>query len=64
MYKNKVSKLLKGKRLLITGGTGSFGKTVLNKFIKTNIREIIIYSRDERKQEDLRNTMQNKKIYN
>ena len=62
MQKNKISKFLKNKKLLITGGTGSFGKTVLNKFLKTNVKEIIIFSRDERKQEDLRNRIQNNKV--
>ena len=62
MQKNKISKFLKNKKLLITGGTGSFGKTVLSKFLKTNVKEIIIFSRDERKQEDLRNKIQNNKV--
>lgn len=46
--------IFNGKTLLITGGTGSFGKTVLNKFIDSNIGKIIIFSRDEKKQEELR----------
>ncbi|OBU12066.1 UDP-glucose 4-epimerase [Photobacterium aquimaris] len=46
--------MFNGKTLLITGGTGSFGKTVLNKFIDSNIGKIIIFSRDEKKQEELR----------
>ena len=50
MFKNKV--------LLITGGTGSFGNAVLERFIKSNIKEIRIFSRDEKKQDDMR------KIYN
>ena len=45
---------LKNKTLLITGGTGSFGNAVLEKFLKTNINEIRIFSRDEKKQYDLR----------
>ena len=62
MQNNKISKFLKNKKILITGGTGSFGKTVLNRFLKTNIKEILIFSRDERKQEDLRNKIQNNKV--
>lgn len=44
----------KNKTLLITGGTGSFGKAVVRKFINSQIKKIIIFSRDEKKQEDLR----------
>ena len=54
--------MFKDKRLLITGGTGSFGKTVLKKFINTNIRDITIFSRDEKKQEEVRNKFNNDKI--
>ncbi|HCR99572.1 MAG TPA: UDP-glucose 4-epimerase, partial [Lachnospiraceae bacterium] len=43
-----------GKVLLITGGTGSFGTAVLNRFLDTDIREIRIFSRDEKKQDDMR----------
>ena len=43
--------LFKDKVLLITGGTGSFGNAVLNRFLKTDIGEIRIFSRDEKKQE-------------
>ncbi|MER1692772.1 UDP-N-acetylglucosamine 4,6-dehydratase family protein, partial [Proteus mirabilis] len=46
--------MFKDKILLITGGTGSFGKTVLNRFIDSNLSKIIIFSRDEKKQEELR----------
>lgn len=46
--------MFKNKTLLITGGTGSFGSTVLNKFIDSDLDEIRIFSRDEKKQEDLR----------
>lgn len=42
------------KTLMITGGTGSFGHTVLKRFLKTNVKEIRIFSRDEKKQEDMR----------
>ena len=43
-----------GKTILITGGTGSFGNAVLRRFLATNISEIRILSRDEKKQEDMR----------
>ncbi|GAB1440082.1 polysaccharide biosynthesis protein [Providencia sp.] len=46
--------IFKNKILLITGGTGSFGKTVLNRFIDSDLSKIIIFSRDEKKQEELR----------
>ncbi len=52
--------LFKDKTLLITGGTGSFGNAVLNRFLKTDIREIRIFSRDEKKQEDMRHEFQAK----
>ena len=45
--------MLDGKTLLITGGTGSFGNTVLNRFLATDIAQIVIFSRDEKKQEDI-----------
>jgi UDP-N-acetylglucosamine 4,6-dehydratase len=51
-----------GKVLLITGGTGSFGNAVLKKFLNTDIKEIRIFSRDEKKQHDMRVEMQNPKI--
>lgn len=50
--------ILTNKTLLITGGTGSFGSTVLKRFIETDIREIRIFSRDEKKQDDLRHELQ------
>ena len=46
--------MFKNKTLLITGGTGSFGKTVLDKFLSSDLKQIVIFSRDEKKQEDLR----------
>ncbi|MBR2499760.1 MAG: polysaccharide biosynthesis protein [Clostridia bacterium] len=52
--------LFKGKTLLITGGTGSFGNAVLNRFLKTDIEEIRIFSRDEKKQDDMRHEFQAK----
>lgn len=51
-----------GKCLLITGGTGSFGNAVLRRFLDTPIAEIRIFSRDEKKQDDMRQFYQNKKI--
>ena len=52
--------LFKNKTLLITGGTGSFGNAVLNRFLKTDIGEIRIFSRDEKKQDDMRHEFQSK----
>jgi UDP-glucose 4-epimerase len=54
MFKNKV--------LMITGGTGSFGNTVLRRFLSTEVREIRIFSRDEKKQEDMRIALKNDKL--
>jgi len=52
-----------GKKLLITGGTGSFGNAVLNRFVNTDFfEEIRILSRDEKKQDDLRKSINNKKV--
>jgi UDP-N-acetylglucosamine 4,6-dehydratase len=50
----------KGKTLMITGGTGSFGNAVLNRFLNTDIGEIRIFSRDEKKQDDMRHEYQAK----
>ena len=50
--------LFRGKTLMITGGTGSFGNAVLNRFLKTDIGEIRIFSRDEKKQDDMRHDFQ------
>ncbi len=50
----------KNKTLLITGGTGSFGNAVLNRFLKTDIGEIRVFSRDEKKQDDMRHEFQAK----
>ena len=52
--------LFSGKTLLITGGTGSFGNAVLNRFLNTDIGEIRIFSRDEKKQDDMRHEFQAK----
>ena len=54
--------MFKDKVLLITGGTGSFGNAVLDRFLETNIKEIRIFSRDEKKQDDMRNKYKNSKI--
>ena len=54
--------MFKDKTLLITGGTGSFGGAVLDKFIDTNIGEIRIFSRDEKKQDDMRRLYKNDSI--
>ncbi|MDO9154343.1 MAG: polysaccharide biosynthesis protein [Paludibacter sp.] len=54
MFKNKI--------LLITGGTGSFGNAVLKRFLNTDIKEIRIFSRDEKKQDDMRHALQNPKV--
>lgn len=51
-----------GKCLLITGGTGSFGNAVLRRFLHTDISEIRIFSRDEKKQDDMRQFYKNSKI--
>ena len=54
--------MFKGKTLLITGGTGSFGNAVLKRFLDTDIKEIRIFSRDEKKQDDMRHLYNNDKI--
>ena len=54
MFKNKI--------LMITGGTGSFGQKVLKRFLSTNINEIRIFSRDEKKQEEMRIKFNNSKL--
>ena len=54
--------MLKNKTLLITGGTGSFGNAVLNRFLNSDIKEIRILSRDEKKQDDLRKRLNNPKV--
>lgn len=54
--------LFSGKTLLITGGTGSFGNAVLERFLKTNIKQIRIFSRDELKQDQMRRKYRNEKI--
>lgn len=54
--------MFKDKTLMITGGTGSFGNAVLSRFLNTDIKEIRIFSRDEKKQHDMRVEMNNSKI--
>lgn len=54
--------MFEGKTLLITGGTGSFGNAVLKRFLDTDIKEIRIFSRDEKKQDDMRHLYHNDKI--
>ena len=54
--------MFKNKTLLITGGTGSFGNAVLKKFLSTDINEIRIFSRDEKKQHDMRTELKNEKV--
>ena len=54
MFSNKV--------LLITGGTGSFGNAILRRFLNTNIKEIRIFSRDEKKQDDMRKHFNSNKL--
>ena len=57
-----IIRILKNKILMITGGTGSFGNAVLSKFLETGLKEIRIFSRDEKKQDDLRNQYKNSKL--
>jgi UDP-N-acetylglucosamine 4,6-dehydratase/5-epimerase len=54
--------MFSGKTLLITGGTGSFGNAVLRRFLNTGIKEIRVFSRDEKKQEDMRIDLNNSKL--
>ena len=54
--------VFKDKILLITGGTGSFGNAILRRFLDSDIKEIRIFSRDEKKQDDMRHALQNPKV--
>lgn len=54
--------IFEGKTLLITGGTGSFGNAVLKRFLNSSVKEIRIFSRDEKKQDDMRHALQSTKI--
>ena len=58
----KVGPEFDGKVLLITGGTGSFGNAVLRRFLNSGLKEIRIFSRDEKKQDDMRQKLQNDKV--
>jgi UDP-N-acetylglucosamine 4,6-dehydratase len=57
-----IGDMFKGKRLLITGGTGSFGNAVLRKFLQSDLEEIRVFSRDEKKQEDMRIALASPKL--
>ncbi|MBQ0089463.1 MAG: polysaccharide biosynthesis protein, partial [Prevotellaceae bacterium] len=61
-YAAKDTSILKDKVLLITGGTGSFGHAVVDRFLNTDIKEIRILSRDEKKQDDMRKAYNNSKL--
>ena len=54
--------MFENKTLLITGGSGSFGNAVLKEFLNSGIKEIRIFSRDEKKQHDMRTAFNNSKI--
>ncbi|WP_272953461.1 polysaccharide biosynthesis protein [Aeromonas veronii] len=60
-YKKGIE-MFKNKTLMITGGTGSFGNTVLKRFLNTDVERIVIFSRDEKKQEDMRIALNNSKL--
>lgn len=62
MQNEKEMIMFKDKILLITGGTGSFGNAVLKRFLNSDLKEIRIFSRDEKKQDDMRNVWKNDKI--
>ena len=63
MFTNKLTGIFRNKILLITGGTGSFGSAVLNRFLETDhFKEIRIFSRDEKKQDDLCRKLSNPKV--
>ena len=54
--------MFKGKTLLITGGTGTFGNAALHRFLETDVKEIRIFSRDEKKQDEMRNALKSPKV--
>src|SRR5262245_49358620 len=62
MQAKKDKFMFEEKILLITGGTGSFGNAVLNRFLQSPIREIRIFSRDEKKQEDMRLALNDERV--
>ena len=57
-----MTKFFSNKNVLITGGTGSFGTAVLRKLLKLKAKNIVIFSRDEKKQEDLRLEVRNSRV--
>ena len=57
-----MNNLLDSKTIVVTGGTGSFGSTVCNYLTSTNVKEIRIFSRDEKKQDDMRNTIKDERV--
>ena len=57
-----MNKLLDLKTILITGGTGSFGSTVCNYLLNTKVKEIRIFSRDEKKQDDMRKNIKDDRV--
>jgi UDP-glucose 4-epimerase len=59
---DEATAMFQGKKVLITGGTGSFGNAVLRLFLNTAIEEIRIFSRDEKKQDEMRNALRNPKV--
>jgi UDP-N-acetylglucosamine 4,6-dehydratase len=59
---SREAQMFNGKTILITGGTGSFGNAVLRRFLDTDIKEIRIFSRDEKKKEDMRINLSNPKV--
>lgn len=62
MLIKKDDKVFRGKSLLVTGGTGSFGHAVLKRFLQTDIAEIRVFSRDEKKQDDLRKLYSDRRL--
>lgn len=62
MNTEHVKEIFRHKIILITGGTGTFGNAVLNRFLETDINEIRIFSRDEKKQDEMRNSVHNPKV--
>ena len=62
LSKKQLNNLLKDKIVLITGGTGSFGNAVMNKLLSHDVKEVRIFSRDEKKQDDMRKKFRNDKI--
>ncbi len=60
--KESKTHMFKGRTLLITGGTGTFGNAVVQRYLKTDIAEIRIFSRDEKKQDDMRNALRHERL--